>query len=154
MEYADVLNEQLLLYNREFKERLTVGELRGRWIWDFVPPDRVRALERHLQSDDFFERVAAIPHSQRVLERLQRRYDVAMPRMNGQQLADRMNLKHPDAPIIFVSGYPKSREILAGLSGRGFRNGYSYLEKPFAGKELLAVIRTELKKLRPLAISR
>jgi len=73
---ADVLNEQILLYNREFKERLTVSELRGRWIWDFVPPDRVRALGRHIQSEDFFEHVAVIPHSQHVLERLQKRYDV------------------------------------------------------------------------------
>jgi len=73
---ADALNEQILLYNREFNERLTISELRGRWIWDFVPPDRVRALERHIQSDDFFERLAVIPHSQRVLERLQRCYDV------------------------------------------------------------------------------
>lgn len=73
---ADVLNEQILLYNREFKERLTVTELRGRWIWDFIPPDRLRALERHIQSDDFFEHLAVIPHSQRVLEGLQRRYDV------------------------------------------------------------------------------
>lgn len=80
--------------------------------------------------------------------------DVAMPRMNGQQLADCMNLKHPDAPIIFMSGYPKSGEILAGLTGRGFRSGYSYLEKPFAGKELLAIIRTELKKnLKPRSLA-
>jgi DNA-binding response OmpR family regulator len=71
--------------------------------------------------------------------------DVAMPRMNGQELADCMNRRHPEAPIIFVSGYPKSREILAGLTGRGFRNGYTYLEKPFAGKELLAIVRTALK---------
>jgi 5'(3')-deoxyribonucleotidase len=71
-----VLNEQILLYNREFKERLTVSELRGRWIRDFVPPDLVRAPEKHIQSDDFFERLAVIPHSQRVLERLQRCHDV------------------------------------------------------------------------------
>jgi DNA-binding response OmpR family regulator len=71
--------------------------------------------------------------------------DVARPRMNGQELADCMNRRHPEAPIIFVSGYPKSREILAGLTGRGFRNGYTYLEKPFAGKELLAIVRTALK---------
>jgi len=70
--------------------------------------------------------------------------DVAMPRMNGQELADCMNLRHPQAPIIFVSGYPKSREILRGLTGRGFRNGYTYLEKPFAGKELLSIVRSAL----------
>jgi 5'(3')-deoxyribonucleotidase len=73
---ADVLSQQILLYNREFNERLAVNELRGKWIWDFVPTDRVRALERQIRSDDFFERVAVIPHSQRVLEGLQRHYDV------------------------------------------------------------------------------
>jgi len=70
--------------------------------------------------------------------------DVAMPRMNGRELADCMNRRHPEAPIIFVSGYPKSREILAGLTGRGLSNGYTYLEKPFAGKKLLEIVRTAL----------
>ena len=70
--------------------------------------------------------------------------DVAMPRMNGQELAECMNLRHPEAPIIFVSGYPKSRKILAGLTGLGLRNGYTYLEKPFTGKDLLAIVRTVL----------
>ena len=72
--------------------------------------------------------------------------DIAMPRMNGQELADCMNLRHPGTPIIFMSGYHKSREILAGLTGHGFRNGYTYLEKPFGGKELLAIVRTALNK--------
>ena len=40
----------------------------------------------------------------------------------------------------------KSREILAGLTGRGFRNGYTYLEKPFAAKELLSIVRTALNQ--------
>jgi two-component system cell cycle sensor histidine kinase/response regulator CckA len=70
--------------------------------------------------------------------------DVVMPRMNGQELADCMNLRHPQAPIIFISGYPKTPRILAGLTGRGFRNGYTYLAKPFEKKELLAIVRTAL----------
>jgi len=73
---ADVLNEQILRYNREFNDRLTAGELRGRWIWDLVPPSRVHALERHIQSDDFFSSVAVIPHAQRVLDRMRKRYEV------------------------------------------------------------------------------
>ena len=55
-----------------------------------------------------------------------------------------MNLRHPDIPVIFVSGYPESRKILAGLTARGFENGYTYLQKPFSGKELLARVRTAL----------
>jgi two-component system cell cycle sensor histidine kinase/response regulator CckA len=70
--------------------------------------------------------------------------DVAMPRMNGRELAECMNLRHPNAPIIFVSGYPKSVKILAGLTGRGFTNGYTYVKKPFVAKELLAIVRAAL----------
>ena len=46
--------------------------------------------------------------------------NVAMPRMNGRA----------GVPIVFVSGYPKSRVIVAGLPARGFENGYVYLQKP------------------------
>jgi len=75
--------------------------------------------------------------------------DVAMPRMNGRELADCMNLRHPEAPIIFMSGYPKSREILGGLTSRGFKNGYTYLEKPFQRNELLEIVRTVLNPRSP-----
>ena len=54
--------------------------------------------------------------------------DVAMPRMSGRVLADCMNLRHPTAPIIFMSGYPKSREILADLTGRDSRMDIPILE--------------------------
>jgi two-component system cell cycle sensor histidine kinase/response regulator CckA len=53
--------------------------------------------------------------------------DVAMPRMNGRELAECMNLLHPGVPIMFISGYKGSPEILAGLTARGFANGYTYL---------------------------
>ena len=70
--------------------------------------------------------------------------DIAMPRMNGRELAECMNLRHPHAPIIFISGYPKSVQILAGLTGRGFTKGYMYIKKPFSAKELLAIVRATL----------
>jgi two-component system cell cycle sensor histidine kinase/response regulator CckA len=71
--------------------------------------------------------------------------DVAMPRMNGRELADCMNRRHPGVPILFVSGYPESRETLAGLTARGFEQGYAYLQKPFVAGELLAAVRVALK---------
>ena len=49
----------------------------GGWcIWDFVPPDRVSALERQIASEDFYPSLPAVPYSQLVLERLQHRYEV------------------------------------------------------------------------------
>src|SRR5450631_3765351 len=56
--------------------------------------------------------------------------DIAMPRMNGRALAECMNRGYPGVPIIFMSGYPESREIVAGLVARGFENGYTFLQKP------------------------
>jgi 5'(3')-deoxyribonucleotidase len=73
---ADALSEHLTRYNRDFPEKLTVDDLQGRWLWDAVPPARVAALERYMLSDDFFAVLGVMPESQRVLERLQSRYDV------------------------------------------------------------------------------
>jgi 5'(3')-deoxyribonucleotidase len=73
---ADALGEHLLRYNREFPETLTRDDLHGRWLWDAVPPHRVRDLERYMLSDDFFRVLPVMPEAQRVVERLQSRYNV------------------------------------------------------------------------------
>lgn len=73
---ADALGEHLLRYNAEFNEKLTVADLHGRWIWDYVPPERLARLEHYIRSDDFFSNLHVMPDAQRVLERLQERYEV------------------------------------------------------------------------------
>lgn len=73
---ADALAEHLLRYNRDFGEQVTLNDLHGKWIWDYVPADRLSALEKYMRSEDFFEVLEVMPHSQRVLERLQTRYDI------------------------------------------------------------------------------
>ena len=73
---ADALAEQLNRYNREFQERLTTGDLLGHGIWNVLPSDRVPAVERYIHADDFFCNLRVIPHSQRVLKRLQEDYEV------------------------------------------------------------------------------
>jgi 5'(3')-deoxyribonucleotidase len=73
---ADALGEHLLRYNRDFRARLTPADLRGRWLWDAVPTAHQAALEQYLLSEDFFSSLAVMPDAQRVLERLQSRYDV------------------------------------------------------------------------------
>jgi 5'(3')-deoxyribonucleotidase len=78
---ADALSEHLLRYNRDFHPDpttapLTLSDLHGRWLWDAVPPARVRDLERYMLSDDFFRVLPVMPESQRVLARLQTRYDI------------------------------------------------------------------------------
>lgn len=73
---ADALGEHLDRYNRDFDANLTADQLHGRWLWDFVPPERQQALVNYMLSDDFFAVLKVIPDAQRVLEQLQSRYDV------------------------------------------------------------------------------
>lgn len=73
---ADALGEHLYRYNRDFRERITRSDLEGRWLWDFVPPERQQALTEYLMSEDFFAVLHVMPHAQRVLERLQSRYEI------------------------------------------------------------------------------
>jgi len=73
---ADALGEHIQRYNREFNEKVTPADLHGRWFWDFVPPERLSTLERYIRSEDFFASLSVMPDSQRVLERLQERYEI------------------------------------------------------------------------------
>ena len=73
---ADALGEHLARYNRDFQENLTMADLHGKWIWDFVPPERLGQLEQYIRSDDFFLNLEVMPHAQQVLERLQEKYEV------------------------------------------------------------------------------
>ena len=77
---ADALSEHLTRYNRDFpndfKTTITPSDLRGRSIWDYVPAHRQGVLEQYILSEDFFSVLDVMPESQRVLERLQSRYDI------------------------------------------------------------------------------
>lgn len=73
---ADAVAEHLLRYNRDHEEQITKDDLRGKWLWDVVALDRHPALESYLRSEDFFEVLDVMPESQRVLERLQKKYEV------------------------------------------------------------------------------
>ena len=47
--------------------------------------------------------------------------------------------KVPGMPVIFMSGYPASCEIVAGLTARltarGVENVFTYLQKPFTPQD-------------------
>ena len=73
---ADALGEHLLRYNRQFSSNVTVEDLHGQWIWDYVPEERQAALYEYMVSEDFFEVLKVMPEAQRVIQRLQERYDV------------------------------------------------------------------------------
>lgn len=73
---ADALAEHLLRYNRDHDEKITMADLQGKWLWDVVSSDRHHTLERYMRSQDFFESLAVMPESQRVMRRLTMNYDV------------------------------------------------------------------------------
>jgi 5'(3')-deoxyribonucleotidase len=73
---ADALAEHLLRYNRDHNEKITMADLQGKWLWDVVSSDRHPTLEGYMRSEDFFEGLAVMPESQRVMRRLTMNYDV------------------------------------------------------------------------------
>jgi 5'(3')-deoxyribonucleotidase len=73
---ADALGELIRRYNAEFNERLTVQDMWGNWMVNVLPPSRRDRLSAYLQEDDFFENLKVMSDSQRVVERLSRRYEI------------------------------------------------------------------------------
>ncbi|WP_260703188.1 5' nucleotidase, NT5C type [Edaphobacter flagellatus] len=73
---ADALGEHLLRYNRDHEDQLTLADLQGKKLWEVVSADRHETLYGYLQSEDFFENLAVMPESQRVIKRLQQNYEV------------------------------------------------------------------------------
>ena len=73
---ADALGELIRRYNQEYAEHLTVQDMWGRWMVNVLPPSRQDRLMSYLQEDDFFEDLAVMADSQRVLERLSRSYEI------------------------------------------------------------------------------
>jgi 5'(3')-deoxyribonucleotidase len=73
---ADALGEHLLRYNRHYGEQITVADLEGKWLWEIVATDRHDVLDAYMRSEDFFEAMAVMPESQRVMRRLQTKYEV------------------------------------------------------------------------------
>src|SRR5580698_2791227 len=73
---ADALGEHLARYNRDHGEAISKGDLEGKWLWDVVSADRHERLEAYLRSEDFFEDLPVLEHSQEVLEKLCRHYEI------------------------------------------------------------------------------
>jgi len=73
---ADALGEHLLRYNQHYGEEITVADLQGKWLWEVVSTDRHAVLDAYMRSEDFFEGLAVMPESQRVVRRLQMNYEV------------------------------------------------------------------------------
>jgi 5'(3')-deoxyribonucleotidase len=77
---ADALGEHLNRYNRDFANdhaaAITLDDLQGRRLWQVAPAHRHPTIDNYLRDADFFRVLQVMPHSQRVLERLQSRYEI------------------------------------------------------------------------------
>ncbi len=70
--------------------------------------------------------------------------DMVMPRLGGRELVDKLRLKRPRLPVVFMSGYSDAGptdEELRGIETR-------FLQKPFSPPALLANVKDMLTTLR------
>ncbi len=66
--------------------------------------------------------------------------DVVMPVMNGRQLAERMLKIHPEAKVLFTSGYTENIIVHHGVIDEGVR----FISKPYSPGDLAKIIRRTL----------
>ena len=67
--------------------------------------------------------------------------DLAMPEMNGTELASRARRQRPELPMLFISGYPAEFELRGELA----KSEVELLQKPFRPRELLGRVREILE---------
>lgn len=72
--------------------------------------------------------------------------DVVMPRMNGRQFADQLQIARPGTKVLFISGYADDTVLRAGIS----RMGTPFLQKPFTMKEFGLIVRKLIKPEVPM----
>jgi two-component system cell cycle sensor histidine kinase/response regulator CckA len=68
--------------------------------------------------------------------------DVAMPKMNGQELAAHLRTLRPRLPVLFISGYTDDEMVRRGL----IEPNSPFLSKPFTPEALAAKVRLLLDK--------
>jgi PAS domain S-box-containing protein len=110
-----------------------------------APPVRQiarRILERHgymvLETDSAIDGLAMAQRKDVVIHLLLT--DVVMPQMSGRVLAERFSALHPEAKVIFMSGYTDDAIVRHGV----LEAGTPYLQKPFTPFTLAAKVREVL----------
>jgi CheY-like chemotaxis protein len=73
--------------------------------------------------------------------------DLVLPDgMNGRQLADKLHADNPALKVIFTTGYSYDE----ACNGMPLRDGYNFLQKPYAPSKLMQTIKSVLEA-EPLA---
>jgi PAS domain S-box-containing protein len=66
--------------------------------------------------------------------------DVVMPKLSARELATRVRILHPEARLLYMSGYADDAVIRHGV----IAEGTAFLQKPFAAAELARKVREVL----------
>ena len=72
--------------------------------------------------------------------------DVRMPRMNGYELFERVQERHPDLPVVFLSAHGQIRPAVEAIK----RGAVDFLEKPVSNDELLERVGAAIEHGRRL----
>jgi len=75
--------------------------------------------------------------------------DVVMPRLNGVELAGRLNRQRPDTKVLYMSGFAVVGAQIEQLSGPSLQLGDSILPKPFSTETLTRKVREILDRPAP-----
>lgn len=63
-----------------------------------------------------------------------------MPRMNGNELAERLRKAYPEIRVIFMSGYAENAIVHRGV----LNEGIDFIQKPFSFETLSRKVREVL----------
>ncbi len=67
--------------------------------------------------------------------------DVVMPGMKGPELYEKIRILHPEAAVLYMSGYTDNMIVHHGILDEGI----SYLQKPFTARSLADKCRKVLR---------
>ena len=103
-------------------------------------------VRRILEAESF--QVETFSNGQAALERLRQESfdlvvtDLKMPGISGMDVLKTIKERHPDLPVIFITGYSSVDNAVEAMK----RGAVDYLAKPFNREEVLKVIRTALEQ--------
>jgi two-component system, cell cycle sensor histidine kinase and response regulator CckA len=124
------------------------GATAGEVVLVVEDEEAVRTMLRRLLESEGYQVLEAAEGQQAltVVERASRVdlviTDVAMPALNGRQLADRLKVLRPRLPVLFMSGYTDDEMVRRGL----IEPHYPFLSKPFTPEILAGKVRQMIDK--------
>ncbi len=62
--------------------------------------------------------------------------DFRLPDIDGLQVLDQIQSRHPDIGVVIITGYPEVEAAVSAIK----KGAYDYLSKPFSNEELLLIV--------------